>query len=194
MRLKERVYSVLIVSNTVNFNAALKELLPVSQYKPVSIANSCSEAKRLMSEREFDFVIVNAPLPDESGIRFAIDCCRNSNTVVLILAKSDIYDEIYERATEHGVFTLAKPTSKTMVSQALSWMAGARERLRQMEKKTSSVEERMEAIRVINRAKFVLISELKMTEEEAHHYIEKNAMDNCVPKKQAAEAIIKRYS
>ena len=63
-----------------------------------------------------------------------------------------------------------------------------------MEQKTSSIEKRMEEIRILNRAKCLLISELKMTEPEAHHYIEKNAMDNCIPKKEAAEHIIKLYS
>ncbi len=63
-----------------------------------------------------------------------------------------------------------------------------------MEQKTSSIEERMAEIRIVNRAKFLLISELKMSEPEAHHYIEKNAMDNCISKKEAAENIIKLYS
>ena len=52
----------------------------------------------------------------------------------------------------------------------------------------------MEEIRIVNRAKCLLISELKMTESEAHRYIEKNAMDNCIPKRKAAENIIKIYS
>ena len=81
-----------------------------------------------------------------------------------------------------------------MLLQALDWMASTRERLRKMEKKNSSIEERMKEIRIINRAKCLLISELKMSEPEAHHYIEKNAMDNCIPKIAAAESIIKLYS
>ena len=52
----------------------------------------------------------------------------------------------------------------------------------------------MEEIRIVNRAKCLLISELKMTEPQAHHYIEKTAMDNCIPKKEAAKNIIKLYA
>ncbi|MCF0105088.1 MAG: ANTAR domain-containing protein, partial [Eggerthellaceae bacterium] len=48
--------------------------------------------------------------------------------------------------------------------------------LRMTEQKTLSIEERMEEIRIVNRAKFMLISELKMSEPEAHHYIEKYAL------------------
>ena len=57
-----------------------------------------------------------------------------------------------------------------------------------------SIEEKVNEIRLVNRAKWLLISELKMTESDAHRYIEKQAMDRCVPKKQVAEEIIKLYS
>lgn len=194
MSLKERVYSVLIVSASGSFNAAAAEILPLSQYQPVYTATSVSKAKRFIATRSFDFVIINSPLPDESGIRFAIDCCRSHTTVVLILSRTDVHDEVHDKVAEHGVFTLPKPTSKPMILQALSWMSSARERLRKLEQKTFSIEERMEEIRIINRAKCLLISELKMSEPEAHHYIEKNAMDNCITKKKAAENIIKLYS
>ena len=73
-------------------------------------------------------------------------------------------------------------------------MAAVRERLRKLEKKTLSVEEKMEEIRLVNRAKWLLISELKMEEPQAHRYIEKQAMDRCVSKREVAEEIIKTYS
>ena len=38
------------------------------------------------------------------------------------------------------------------------------------------------------------ISELKMDEPEAHRYIEKQAMDQCISKRQVAQNIIKTYS
>ncbi len=194
MSLKERVYSVLVVSASENFNAVTRELLPSSGYQPVNIANSVNEAKRYIASRGFDFVIINAPLPDEIGTRFAIDCCQSQTTITLILVPTDVHADVYDKVAEHGVFTLQKPTSRSVLMQALNWMGSARERIRKMEQKTSSIEKRMEEIRIVNRAKYLLISELKMSEPEAHHYIEKNAMDNCIPKKIAAENIIKLYS
>lgn len=194
MSLKERVYSVLVVSASGSFNTAATEMLPSSQYEPVCMVASVSEAKRHIASRGFDFIIINAPLPDESGSRFAIDCCRSHAAVVLLLTRTDVYADVHDKLAEHGVFTLPKPTSRLIMMQALNWMSSARERLRIMLQKTSSIEERMEEIRIINRAKCLLISELKMTEPEAHHYIEKNAMDNCIPKREAAENIMKLYS
>ena len=80
-----------------------------------------------------------------------------------------------------------------MLAQALGWMASGRERLRRMEKKATSIEEKMEDIRVVNRAKCLLIEQLRMTEKEAHRFIEKQAMDRCVTKRAVAENIISTY-
>ncbi len=193
MSLKERIYSVLVVSATSNFNSAITKMLSCSNYQLLNLASSVSEAKRCLAEKSYDFVIVNSPLCDESGVRFAIDCCHSQSTVVLLLSAMDTYAQVNAKVTEHGVYTLPKPTTKPIMLQALNWMESTRERLRKMEEKSSSIEERMEEIRIINRAKCLLISQLKMTEEEAHHYIGKNAMNNCITKKDAAKNIIKLY-
>lgn len=194
MSLKERIYSILIVSATESFNSALASLLPESTYDPVHIVPSVAAAKRRIAEKNYDVVLINSPLPDDIGTRFAIDLCTSKGTVVLFLAKSDVHDAIHDKVAEYGVFTMPKPISKQILMQALSWMSSARERLRQSEKKSSTIEEKMLEIRLINRAKWLLISELQMTEPEAHRYIEKRAMDECINKRTVAEDIIKMYS
>ena len=194
MSLQERVYSVLIVSASENFNETTSEMLPFSKYQPVFIAAGVSEAKRYITARTFDFIIVNAPLPDEFGEEFAIDCCRLQSAAVLVLARADVYDEVCANVIGHGVFTLQKPVSKSNMSQALNWMQSARERLRGTEEKILPLKERMAEIRIVNRAKWLLVSELKMTEPDAHRYIEKSAMDNCTTKTKVAEDIINKYS
>ena len=194
MSLKERVYSVLIVSAAEGFNDALSTLLPTSKYSPTNFVSNISAAKRALAERAFDFVIINSPLPDDIGTRFAIDTGSSKETVVLLMVRAELQAEIYDKVAEHGVFVLSKPTSKPTMAIALSWLSSAREKLRKTEKKTLSIEEKMEEIRIVNRAKWLLISELKLDEPEAHRYIEKQAMDRCVTKKVVAEEIIKTYS
>ena len=194
MSLKERVYSVLLVSSAETFNTSMQALLPESKYSPVCITSSISAARRSLLERSFDFVLINSPLAEDTGTRFAIDAAGGKGSVVLLLVKNEIHDEIYDKVAEHGVFTLPKPTSKPIILLAMSWLASAREKLRKLEKKTLTVEEKMEEIRLVNRAKWLLIEHLKMTEPDSHHYIEKQAMDRCISKREMAEAIIKTYS
>ena len=119
---------------------------------------------------------------------------QSKETVVLLIVRAELQAEIYDKVAEHGVFVLSKPTSKAFMATALCWLSSAREKLRKTEKKTLSIEEKMAEIRIVNRAKWLLISELKMDEQGAHHYIEKQAMDRCISKRIVSEEIIKTYS
>ena len=82
---------------------------------------------------------------------------------------------------------------RSIREQALTLYA-LRERLRKLEAKQQSVEERMEEIRLVNRAKWLLIQCLNMTEAQAHRYIEKQSMDTRVSKREVAQDIIKTYA
>ena len=194
MVFSDQTYSVLVVSAAQKFNEALTPLLPGSQYYPVCCVPNIVAARRELLSKDYDFVIVNAPLPDDFGTRFAVDACSKSGTVALLLARADVFDEVEEKVSSQGVFTLQKPTSVPALQQSLKWMAAARERLRRMEEKATSIEEKMEEIRLVNRAKWLLIEQLKMTEAEAHRHIEKQAMDRCISKREIALGIIKTYA
>ncbi|MBQ6427944.1 MAG: response regulator [Oscillospiraceae bacterium] len=194
MSLEERIYSVLVVSAAIKLNTALLDLLPESRYQPVKIVTSVSAGRRAWNERSYDYVIINSPLPDDAGIRFAVNLETSKGTVVLLLASAEVYDGIRDKVAEHGVFTLSRPLSRPVLTVALNWMASARERLRRLEKKTLSIEEKMEEIRVVNRAKWLLISALQMEEPQAHRYIEKQAMDRSISKREVAEEIIRTYT
>ena len=193
MDLKEMSYSVLVVSSSEKFNAALTEYFSVPTFTPVQTVSGISVAKRALVERAFDFVVVNSPVGDDVGIRFSIDTVTSCDSVVLFLSKTDQFDLAFEKLAEHGVFLLQKPVSRPVFSIALDWLISAREGLRKNRTKTLSIEEKMNEIRLVNRAKWLLISELKMTEPTAHRYIEKQAMDRCIPRKMIAEEIIKTY-
>ena len=193
MPLREHVYSVLIVSASEKLNHSVHALLPEADYAPVNIAGSVSEAQRRLQERAFDLILINTPLPDDFGMKLSIDASLNGSSVASLLVRSELYDEIYAKVFEHGVFTIRKPTSSALLLQALDWMRASRERLRRMEKKTVSLEDKMAEIRLVNHAKWALIESLKMTEADAHKYIEKQAMDRCVTRREIAESILQTY-
>ena len=186
----ERVYSVLLVSASGSFNTAMGDLLPAAVFTPVQTVSDVSAAKRAFAGRAYDIVIVNSPLPDDPGVRFSIDAGNGGETVSLLLLRSESFEEITARVTPHGVFTLQKPFTKALVQTALAWLISARERLRKTEKKTLSLEEKMEEIRLVNRAKWRLIEQRGMDEPPAHRYIEKQAMDRCVTRRAVAEEIL----
>lgn len=194
MLFNAQTYSVLVVSNQQKFNDALSFMLPPSEYYPVCFTSNIASARRQLLSRGYDLVIVNAPLPDESGTRFAIDASNRMDTVVLLLLRAENFEEVTARVTSHGVFTLQVPFPASSIRQGLKWMVSARERLRRMETKNLSIEEKMEEIRLVNKAKWLLIEQKNMHEADAHRYIEKQAMDCCTSKKEIAQNIIQSFA
>ena len=193
MVFQERTYSVLIVTASERFTDSIMPLLPMTDYWPVQTASSVAEARRWLADTEFDIVLINTPLPDDFGMHLAIDICTGSGAGVLLLVKNDHYNEIYSKVVRYGVITLSKPTNRQMVAQNLRILCATRERIRQMQAKQATVEEKITEIRLVNRAKWLLIECLNMTEAEAHRYIEKQAMDLRISRREAAENIIKTY-
>ena len=190
MVFSQQCYSVLIVSNSEHFNQAMIGLLPASGYAPIRIVPSVSAARRAALERVYDLVIVNAPLPDDFGTAFSTAQSGNRKTVVLMLVRAALQEELHSQVVERGVFTLPKPTTQQALATALQWMTAARERLRRMEESDRTLEERMQEIRLLNRAKWLLMEQRGMNEAEAHRFLEKQAMDRCLSKCRIAEELL----
>lgn len=193
MALEERYYRALIVSRSEKFMKEIGSLLSVEQFCK-DYADSAGEARRRCLENSYDFVLINAPLADEFGSRLSMDVSASPGTIAVLFAMSDIYEEIAHKTAPHGVFTIKKPASQSVVAQSLSLMISARERLRAVEKKAGKAESKIEEIRVVNKAKWFLIDNEDMSENDAHKMIEKAAMDAGITKKQAAQMIIEKYN
>ncbi len=190
MENSRNTYSVLAVSAAAKFHTSLREMLPEDRYSPLSAAFSVAEARRALLEQSFDIVIISTPLPDEFGTRLALHIIDKSSAGVLLLVKAEHYPDLSARLSPQGILLLQKPTTQQQLLQSLQLLCGTRERLRCMEEKTATIEEKMAEIRLINRAKWVLIDKQGMTEQEAHRFIEKQAMDHCVTRRTVAEHIL----
>lgn len=193
MPMEEHAYSVLVVSSASSFCKAMASMLPKVSFQPPVSVPTIAAARRAVAERGFDFVIINAPVKDDLGLRFAIDSSTSHHALVLLLIPNEIHGDVYAKVGEYGVFTLPKPMGKQAMDNALRWLLTAKRKLSGAEKKTTKMEDKMEEIRLVNKAKWLLISKEGMLEPEAHHFLEKEAMDRCISKKAVAEEIIRKY-
>lgn len=155
------------------------------------IAKSGGEARRLGGG--FELIIINAPLPDEMGIELACDLAGRSHAGMILLVKRDIFSEIAGKAERHGVLTVAKPFSRQLFRQILSLSLATNARITGLEQENRRLQNRIDDMKIINRAKWTLTQYLQMSEDQAHHYIEKQAMDMRLPVREIAESIIKMY-
>ena len=190
---KQSLCSVLIVSGSAKGVSFIKALLKPSSFSPVTVAANAGEAKRLLISTPYDIIIIDAPLSDEFGYELAANLASETPSGILLLVRNENYEQIANRVESYGVFTVAKPITQLSFYHSVKLVVATRERMRALENKNINLQSKMDEIRLVNRAKWVLIERLSMTEPQAHRYIEKQAMDLRTSRREVAQSIIKAH-
>ena len=188
----KNIYKVLVAGANDKTFALLQTLLPGNSYDPPLRAGSAGEAKRMALDYAVDIAILNAPMRDEFGTQLALNLARD-NVGVLLLVPGESFDGVRDQVEDEGVMALAKPLTRQTLEMGLHMITALRGKLLQMDRRNRALQEKMADIRTINRAKWLLIEQLRMTESEAHYYIERQAMDTRLSRREVAENIIRSY-
>ncbi|MCR5597652.1 MAG: ANTAR domain-containing protein [Lachnospiraceae bacterium] len=184
----DTVHSALIVSASEQFESLIKRSL--MDVITVESRKSGAMARRYVLERYYDLVIINAPLPDESGEELALDIVEQCDASVLMVVPQDIFEDVLDRVTEQGIMVMPKPSPKGRIDKSVRFLVATQNKMHRLEAKVARAEEKLEEMRVVNKAKLLLINKKKMSEDEAHRYIGKMAMDNGISRGRAAERIL----
>lgn len=184
---------VLVVTSQPKSVELFEQLLAPRAFEEIYMAGDAGEAARVLLEREFDLCLINTPLRDEFGLDLAQSLVDGGFTQVLVIVKGELFDQVVEKMEPFGVFVLAKPINRQLLWSSLQLMSAAYNRLKGMYSKNRKLLRKIEDIRLIDRAKCTLIVTLKMTEDQAHKYIEKQAMDMRLTRREVAERILRTY-
>ena len=183
---------VLIASGSEKGKSVLKDLLQSTGYTGVDSVPSASEARRKLINSAYQMVIINMPLSDETGRELAFQI-EETDAAVLVIIKAG-QEEIFGRfGTERGIFVLTKPLNRQTFHDAIRYARSAQHRIMALKEKNRQLLKSLDDLKVIYKAKCLLIAEKGMTEEESHHYIEKEAMNLRLTKRQVAERILAVY-
>lgn len=185
--------NILIVSKSENNRDALARYLNKSDYINIFTAESGSSARRLLCGKDVAAVIIDAPLPDEFGIELSLHIANNYSCGCLLLVKSDKEDAAAEKTEDYGVIIVSKPINPHFFNKMLKIAMSSSRRLHCMETENKKLMVKLDEMKIIDRAKCLLIEKLKITEPQAHRHIEKQAMDLRQTKKAVAENILKTY-
>ncbi len=192
MATEKRKYRVLVADSGDKIYDYISQSLPRGDYDPILRAGDAGEARRMLLNAPVDIVIINTPLKDDFGTELALDLADGS-AGVLLLVKNELYDQICYKVEDSGVLTLGKPTSRQGFYSAVKLLTAMTARLSRLEKANHTLQEKMADIRVVNRAKWLLIEHHHMKEQDAHYFIEKQAMDTRLSRREVAENIIRSY-
>jgi len=186
--------SALIVSSIDKSAAFFSEVLNAAAVKKISVLNSAGEARRRLLEQDFDLVIIDAPLADESGENFSRNIASKSLSQVILAVKSEHFNAVAAVCEDDGVLTISKPVDREIFWLSLSLARAASGKIKRIHAENMKLKQKIEDIRIIDRAKLLLISYLNLSEQEAHRFIEKQAMDLRSSKRTIAEGILKTYA
>jgi response regulator NasT len=184
---------VFVISSNANFHRYVRENLPDGDFTVSGGAVSCTEARQKMMSNRCAVVLISIPLADECGTELAGDLAENTPSSVIAVVKNEQEPEMRQALEPAGVFVLGRPFPHTSFHQALYDAASAYARTQIMSLENQRLQVKLIDLRIVNRAKYALIQYLGMTEEQAHKYIEQQAMNQRISKRTAAENILKTY-
>jgi len=184
---------VLIASGSQKEGEMIAEMLKGRPVKRLLIVTGASQARRYLNEENFELLIINTPLKDESGFDLALKAAGSTNTGILLITEPEEANNISCRLDKYGVFVLAKPLEKHLFLQATRIMEATYYRLLRLQLENKELQRKIQDINLVHRAKCALIQYLDMTEEQAHKYIERQAMDQRVSKREVAKGILRTY-
>jgi response regulator NasT len=168
---------VVIAEDEAIIRLDLKETLQEEGYEVVGETGRGDEAVALVKETEPDLVILDIKMPGIDGLTAAREIAQERRAAVLILTAFSQRDLI-EQARDAGALAyLVKPFEKSELIPAIEVALGRFQELRALEQEVEDLTQRLEAKKLIDRAKGKLMDELGMREAEAFRAIQTQAMN-----------------
>ncbi len=159
----------------------------------IALAFDSTAAKRAVSDRAFDLIIIyGESFPGKSSELARVFAARGEGGVILI-ESAQFGEDIAGRLEEEGIILLHKPVSRVTLFQAIKMVCASNNRIARLVKEKQDLLKKLDDLRLVTRAKLILIQNMGFTEEQAHRYIEKRAMDLRRTRAEVAMDILKTY-
>ncbi len=184
---------ILIVSGSGKSKESLLQIVKESGHYEVLGLESGIECREVIKKDNFDLVIINMPIKDDYGDTLAKFLSKNTNSSIILIVKNSTSKESIDHMEERGIYIKEKPLNKSMLIQSINAYIIHRRRFKFILNENEKLKQRINEIKLIERAKLTLNQYLKMNEEESHKYIEKQAMDLRITKVEVAKNILKTY-
>ena len=181
---------VLVVSSTEKSREMLRSLLEEGGYT-ASLAQSAAAARRRILDEEWDSIIINYPLQDESGLELAHMAASEVDSSPIMLMRTETIQELSGRMAEDGIISVEKPIIRQTLYSSLRLSLYMKSIKAANARKIRDLERRIDEVKLIGKAKCALALKEGLDEDEAHKKIERTAMDRRISMKDAALYILR---
>jgi AmiR/NasT family two-component response regulator len=190
VRVTETPRRVVIAEDEALIRLDLKEMLEEDGYQVVGEAGDGESAVQLTIEHGPDLVILDVKMPILDGISAAERIAAERIAPVVILTAFS-QRELVERAREAGAMAyLVKPFTKADLVPAIEMAVSRFQEIKSLEAEVSTLEDRLETRKSVDRAKGLLQTARGWSEPEAFRFIQKTSMDRRMTMRAVAEAVI----
>jgi two-component system, response regulator PdtaR len=181
---------VLIAEDEALIRLDLREMLEEEGFDVVGEAADGEQAVALATKLQPDLVICDVKMPKMDGIQAAAQITEARIAPVVMLTAFSQRDLI-ERARDAGAMAyLVKPFQKRDLLPAIEMATSRFAEIRALEAEVTGLRERLEARKLIERAKGALMTKHGLSEPEAFRGIQRNAMDNRTSMRAVAELVL----
>lgn len=181
---------VVIAEDEALIRLDLREMLEEEGYEVVGEAADGEQAIELAEALLPDLVICDVKMPKLDGIAAASRIAEQRIAPVVILTAFSQRDLI-ERARDAGAMAyLVKPFQKKDLLPAIEMATSRFGEIKALEAEVTDLQGRLDARKVIERAKGMLQADQGITEPEAFRWIQRSAMDQRTSMKAVAELVV----
>ena len=184
---------IIVAEDEAIIRMDLIEMLRESGYNVIGEAANGREAISLARHLKPDLAILDVKMPEIDGISAAELIVSEKLAAVLMLTAFS-QRELVERARDAGAMAyLVKPFSISDLTPAIEMALGRYVQIQALEAEVGDLGQRLEARKLVDRAKGVLMANLGITEPEAFKWIQKAAMDQRSSMSAVSEGVLAHY-
>jgi two-component system, response regulator PdtaR len=183
-------FRVVIAEDEALIRLDLKEMLEEDGYVVAGEAADGEAAVKLTESLKPDLVIMDIKMPGLDGISAAERITADHLAPVVILTAFS-QRELVLRARDAGAMAfLVKPFTKADLVPAIEIAVSRFQEFSALETEVSSLKDRLEVRKLLDRAKGILQSEQGLSEPEAFRWIQKSSMDRRMTMRAVAEEVL----
>ena len=181
---------VVIAEDEAIIRLDLRETLENAGYEVVADTGRGDEAVKLVSEHKPEVVILDIKMPGMDGIQVAREIAATEDTAVVILTAFSQRELIDEAVDAGALAYLVKPYQQSDLVPAIEIARRRYQEMRELTDQAKTLEDRLKARKVIEKAKGLLIDSASLNEDEAFRFIQTRAMSERKTMLEVAEKII----